>query len=189
VRKILRPRPTRPHSQNAIKRCGTRPTNTVAIRHSAVGLAQSPSANVHERQSPDWRGLARCSVVVAEPLRTHFWRKGRDSNPRYGETVHRISSPAHSTTLPPFRMWSRLREGAHCICGPSVSWCVQRQPSQARFAQGGAPALACLQRPGVGDRACGDALAGLHAPVRRVLRHRAQPGGQRVQRPVEHMPA
>jgi hypothetical protein len=76
VRKILRPRPTRPHSQNAIKRCGTRPTNTVATRHSALRLAQSPSANVHKRQSPDWRGLARCSVVVAEPLRTHFWRKG-----------------------------------------------------------------------------------------------------------------
>ena len=31
------------------------------------------------------------------------WRKGRDSNPRYGITVYRISSPAHSTTLPPFR--------------------------------------------------------------------------------------
>lgn len=32
-----------------------------------------------------------------------FWRKGRDSNPRYGITVNRISSPAHSTSLPPFR--------------------------------------------------------------------------------------
>src|SRR5260363_367217 len=30
------------------------------------------------------------------------WRKGWDLNPRYGLTVHRISNPAHSTTLPPF---------------------------------------------------------------------------------------
>ena len=32
-----------------------------------------------------------------------WWRKGRDSNPRYGRAVYRISSPAHSTSLPPFR--------------------------------------------------------------------------------------
>ena len=32
------------------------------------------------------------------------WRKGWDLNPRYGITVYRISSPAHSTTLPPFRI-------------------------------------------------------------------------------------
>ncbi len=31
------------------------------------------------------------------------WRKGWDLNPRYGITVYRISSPAHSTSLPPFR--------------------------------------------------------------------------------------
>ena len=35
--------------------------------------------------------------------RLHFWRRGWDSNPRYGETVNRISNPAHSTTLPPLR--------------------------------------------------------------------------------------
>ncbi len=40
------------------------------------------------------------------------WRKGRDSNPRYGITVYRISSPAHSTTLPPFPRF--LSEVAHC---------------------------------------------------------------------------
>ena len=33
-----------------------------------------------------------------------LWRKGWDSNPRYGITVYRISSPAHSTSLPPFRV-------------------------------------------------------------------------------------
>ena len=32
-----------------------------------------------------------------------YWRKGWDSNPRYGITVYRISSPAHSTSLPPFQ--------------------------------------------------------------------------------------
>lgn len=30
-----------------------------------------------------------------------FWRRGWDSNPRYGETVRLISSQVHSTTLPP----------------------------------------------------------------------------------------
>gem|GEM_PF-3509913 len=36
-------------------------------------------------------------------LRLSVWRKGWDSNPRYRRPVHRISNPAHSTTLPPFR--------------------------------------------------------------------------------------
>gem|GEM_PF-3897443 len=46
------------------------------------------------------------------------WRKGWDSNPRYGITVYRISSPAHSTSLPPFRvkredgLYLRLQEKA-----------------------------------------------------------------------------
>src|SRR5690606_27759438 len=31
------------------------------------------------------------------------WRRGWDSNPRYGETVRLISSQVHSTTLPPLR--------------------------------------------------------------------------------------
>ncbi len=37
------------------------------------------------------------------------WRKGWDSNPRYSKTVNRISNPAHSTTLPPFRMSFQLK--------------------------------------------------------------------------------
>ena len=32
-----------------------------------------------------------------------FWRRGWDSNPRYGRTVHLISNQAHSTTLAPLR--------------------------------------------------------------------------------------
>ena len=31
-----------------------------------------------------------------------LWRKVRDSNPRYPKGVYRISSPAHSVTLPTF---------------------------------------------------------------------------------------
>jgi hypothetical protein len=30
-----------------------------------------------------------------------FWRRGGDSNPRYGRTAHLISNQAHSTTLAP----------------------------------------------------------------------------------------
>src|ERR1017187_9956945 len=35
-----------------------------------------------------------------------YWRKGSDSNRRYAKDVHWISSPAHSTTLPPFLLRS-----------------------------------------------------------------------------------
>ncbi len=43
------------------------------------------------------------------PLAGRFrvWRRGWDSNPRYGRPVNRISSPAHSTTLPPLQNFSR----------------------------------------------------------------------------------
>ena len=37
------------------------------------------------------------------------WRRGWDSNPRYGITVCRISSPVQSTTLPPLRFRSKRR--------------------------------------------------------------------------------
>ena len=33
-----------------------------------------------------------------------FWRRERDSNPRYGETVRLISSQVQSTTLPSLRV-------------------------------------------------------------------------------------
>ena len=36
-----------------------------------------------------------------------FWRRGWDSNPRYGRTVHLISNQAHSTTLAPLH-WSAV---------------------------------------------------------------------------------
>ena len=34
----------------------------------------------------------------------YAWRKMRDSNPRYPKGVYRISSPAHSVTLPIFQL-------------------------------------------------------------------------------------
>ncbi len=37
------------------------------------------------------------------------WRRGWDSNPRYGKTVRLISSQVHSTTLPPLRLPTALR--------------------------------------------------------------------------------
>src|SRR6185437_7608999 len=43
----------------------------------------------------------------------HFWRRGWDSNPRYGKTVNRISNPAHSTTLPPLRNSKSRQRSIH----------------------------------------------------------------------------
>jgi hypothetical protein len=57
------------------------------------------------------------------PYSLMFWRKGWDSNPRYGITVHRISSPAHSTTLPPFlsRNSRAFKCNPRCDRNPSVA--------------------------------------------------------------------
>lgn len=49
-------------------------------------------------------GLGICSMMTPNDANAMYWRKGWDSNPRYSITVHRISSPAHSTTLPPFQL-------------------------------------------------------------------------------------
>lgn len=48
--------------------------------------------------------MALKNPQIKESAGLVFWRKGWDLNPRYGITVYRISSPAHSTTLPPFRV-------------------------------------------------------------------------------------
>ena len=62
------------------------------------------------------------------------WRKGWDSNPRYGITVYRISSPAHSTTLPPFRLFEIGLPEAPVFASPSWSSFgeakIIEQPSQ-----------------------------------------------------------
>ena len=65
------------------------------------------------------------------------WRKGWDSNPRYGITVYRISSPAHSTSLPPFRVERRRT--------------IQRPPGKSKKRRGeksfGAPLLTREEAP------------------------------------------
>src|SRR5436190_24215997 len=54
-----------------------------------------------------------------------WWRRGSDSNPRYGITVHRISSPAHSTTLPPLLIRFAWCEGRNS----NPSWLEYLQPA------------------------------------------------------------
>ena len=67
----------------------TRKTGFVGALERSCALAMCASLGLPHRGLESLRRIA-------------FWRKGRDSNPRYGRPVYRISSPAHSTTLPPF---------------------------------------------------------------------------------------
>ena len=62
-----------------------------------------PSGFVHAAPPPETQNAHRG--------RLHFWRRGWDSNPRYGNTVNRISNPAHSTTLPPLQKCSARNLG------------------------------------------------------------------------------
>src|SRR5437879_3241813 len=48
-------------------------------------------------------GTAGATLTSRDAHATSSWRRGRDSNPRYGDTVRLISSQVHSTTLPPLR--------------------------------------------------------------------------------------
>src|SRR5574337_1043704 len=63
----------------------------------------NPSGLVHTTASPETQN--------AHKGRSRFWRRGWDSNPRYGITVNRISNPAHSTTLPPLQKCSARFRG------------------------------------------------------------------------------
>src|SRR5215468_4196573 len=64
--------------------------SSAVVRHYA-----NKKAPVYGASEGYWEGS--CGTLWDHP-----WRKGWDSNPRYGITVYRISSPAHSTSLPPF---------------------------------------------------------------------------------------
>ena len=55
-------------------------------------------------KKPRLAGLWRLRLVVCGHQLSDSWRRGSDSNRRYVENVHRISSPAHSTTLPPLQV-------------------------------------------------------------------------------------
>jgi hypothetical protein len=92
-------------------------TSTADSRNSA---AETMSEKRKILRSPrDFRSASalrrpRCGAVfwpfrdeVSQPVTR--WRRGWDSNPRYGITVNRISNPAHSTTLPPLRIYSHTR--------------------------------------------------------------------------------
>ncbi len=53
--------------------------------------------------------------IVKPPLRAVVrWRRGWDSNPRYRFAVRRISSPVHSTALPPLRGAKNNQNGLPC---------------------------------------------------------------------------
>jgi hypothetical protein len=45
------------------------------------------------------------------PIVSRFWRRGRDSNPRYGVTVNLLSKQAPSTARPPLRKLSDYPAG------------------------------------------------------------------------------
>ena len=67
--------------------CGAPSASKIAARFCRTGVSSLPSAG---NQKWGHKG----------PI-FNFWRRGWDSNPRYGRTVHLISSQAHSTTLAP----------------------------------------------------------------------------------------
>src|SRR6185312_2609084 len=103
-------------------------------------LNRASSSDARRRPNPRWRrrvglfGAARgCPILFPTKLsnqvgsstpprstetrnahkgRLHFWRRGWDSNPRYGITVNRISNPAHSTTLPPLQKYGARNPGS-----------------------------------------------------------------------------
>jgi hypothetical protein len=81
----------------------------VVERRNSTALSQRHAVN---RNCCDWnrafhsRIESHIAKSPAEFLLRGFsesWRRGWDSNPRYGETVRLISSQVHSTTLPPLR--------------------------------------------------------------------------------------
>ncbi len=61
--------------------------------------SKNPCFRLHPALRMMKRGKIKKAFTV---LVEAFWRKVRDSNPRYPKGVYRISSPAHSVTLPTF---------------------------------------------------------------------------------------
>src|SRR4051812_17179600 len=74
-----------------------------AVQHAAVATGEAfddEEVGLHRAHNFAGRQAAVHGVAMG-PYGQGPWRSRWDSNPRYGITVHRISSPAHSTTLPP----------------------------------------------------------------------------------------
>ena len=63
------------------------------LKKTADGMRDVPG----RRRTHEKRQEAEASCL------SESWRKGRDSNPRYGISVCRLSRAVHSTTLPPFQ--------------------------------------------------------------------------------------
>ncbi len=129
----------------------TRPWRTVSLAER-VGLlgsraaSSSAGASDHRRYAPvsfaPPRG-ARRTRVASHPPRPpkqtgrkgpFVWRRGWDSNPRYGKTVHRISNPAHSTTLPPLHTSISVAFGGTEACcarriGSGITLASSHEPS------------------------------------------------------------
>ena len=85
-----------------------------------------------------------------------FWRRGWDSNPRYGRTVHLISSQAHSTTLAPL---------LSSACSVGKMPCGHRTPDWTRrFVRASVAQLRCA-RCESGPLTTGVLPAALRAPA------------------------
>ena len=84
-----------------------------AAEERPVGVGQEIAASTLQRvakgvgqtdkKKPRLAGLFRGLAAFLVLGGTDPWRRGWDSNPRYGDTVRLISSQVHSTTLPPLR--------------------------------------------------------------------------------------
>lgn len=85
---------------------GVRTRNTLSLRPSHAPVEELRKQA--RTKKPRLAGLQCGSDCRFEHRRSHTWRRGRDSNPRY-VTVRLISSQVHSTTLPPLRCLSSLR--------------------------------------------------------------------------------
>ena len=124
---------------------GTR--KRVLIRGTEKAITQrKPAAGGLGQEKGPW---------FSEALTT--WRSRWDSNPRYGITVHRISSPAHSTTLPPLLIrfaWCEARDSNRSSGQPlhpaHVAGAGLPAPSRSHPRSGSSPAQppACGPRPG-----------------------------------------
>lgn len=79
---------------------GVRLSKQIAARSSFRRIERLDGRWAASVVAPQWR--IRKKALDSKSRAFHrIWRRGWDSNPRYGETVRLISSQVHSTTLPP----------------------------------------------------------------------------------------
>jgi hypothetical protein len=109
--------------------------DTMSRRKSFRSTSRLVCTPMQRRTAFDWLSRERNSGEKNErEIYFRKWRRGWDSNPRYRRPVHRISNPAHSTTLPPLRDVLRAER-----CGSFIALCVwcygKRQNSGCRTRQ------------------------------------------------------